>query len=82
MINHIKSIPASPVDCPSPRGSECDDDVLLPLLGAPHKDVDAHGTTSHSLPGDDNGDTLLPLMGDEDKVLDNGNTDINLLTKE
>lgn len=84
MTNHIRSIPGRSADSPPPRGSECEGDVLLPLMGAPIEPVDADdtGTPHCSLPRDDNGDAFLPLLGDEDEALDNGNTDINLLTKE
>jgi len=80
MTSHIKSIPGSPADCPLPRGSECDDEVLLPLLGAPFEPVDADGTGNplRSLPCNENGNVLLPLLGDEDEALDNGNTNSNL----
>ena len=33
MTNHTHEIPGSPADNPLPRSSECDDDVLLPLMG-------------------------------------------------
>lgn len=82
MTNHTKSIPGSPVSGPSARGSECNGDVLLPLLGAPTQPVDTGGTTIYSHPGDDNGDVLLPLLDDGQEALVPGNSNTNLPTKE
>ncbi|KHK01332.1 hypothetical protein [Desulfovibrio sp. TomC] len=46
-------------------------DVLLPLLGAPAKSVDDDGTGKplSSLPCDENGNVLLPLLGDAEETL-------------
>jgi hypothetical protein len=44
MTNHTHEIPGNPADNPSARDSECDGDMLLPLLSAPIEPVDADGT--------------------------------------
>ncbi len=84
MTNHTHEIPGSPADNPLPRGSECDDDVLLPLLGVPFEPVDADGTGNplRSLPCNENGKVLLPLLGDEDEAPAPGNSDTNPPTNE